>query len=116
VNIKLKPQFIAHLKYKATKEGGRKGYAFSGIRPDVLFKGKARTCGMQTFLGGIDKVEPGGEVDAEIVVICAAQFKNHLYPGLEFEFSEGAKVTGTGVVIRVLDSELEYKPETLQAP
>ncbi|MBV8388946.1 MAG: hypothetical protein JO080_04010 [Mucilaginibacter sp.] len=101
-----KPDFIAELKYRTTEEGGRRTAAFSGYRPQVKFDfSEMQTSGQQKF---IDKeiVHPGETVIAEIAILSPEFFKNKLKPGIEFEFREGARIIGIGIVREIFNSDL----------
>jgi hypothetical protein len=85
---RLKPDFIARLKYKTTEEGGRKGPAKSRYRPLVEFPGlEPLTSGEQIF---IDKeiVNPGDTVKAEMTILSVQAFEGKLYVGEPFRFWE----------------------------
>lgn len=64
-----------------------------------------QTSGQQRFL---DKeiVYPGESVKAEITVISTYFLKNKLSVGLNFDFREGARIIGTGIITEILDAEL----------
>ena len=62
--------------------------------------------GQQTF---IDRkiVFPGDTVEAEINIISINFFAGQLKEKMTFEFREGAKVIGTGVIKHILNSKLK---------
>ncbi len=104
-----KIDFLAHLKYLDTSEGGRKTPAFSKYRPQIKFDfDDMQTSGEQTF---IDKtvVNPGEEVEASIRIIAVDHFKNRLQEGMAFEFREGSRIIGTGVIVQILNEKLKKK-------
>lgn len=104
-----KIDFLAHLKYLDTSEGGRKTPAFSKYRPQIKFNfDDMQTSGEQTF---IDKtvVNPGEEVEASIRIIAVDHFKNRLQEGMAFEFREGSRIIGTGVIVQLLNEKLRKK-------
>ncbi|WP_442590793.1 hypothetical protein ACSBL2_06140 [Pedobacter sp. AW31-3R] len=104
--IKQTIDFIATLKYNSTAEGGRSTPAFSGYRPNIKFPfDEMHTSGEQRFIG-TNCVFPGDTVDAEIRIIAIDHFNHLLYPGLSFEFKEGARIIGTGMIIRILNKNL----------
>jgi len=97
--------FIAILKYKA--EGGRLGPTLSGYRPHIRFPfSDMLTTGRQIF---IDKaiVHPGDTVRAYIKIISTNYFHKSLREGMEYEFSEGQRVIGTGRIITILNLDLK---------
>ena len=95
------PDFIAELQYRTTEEGGRKTPVFTGYRPQVKFAfSEMQTSGIQTF---IDKetVYPGDKVIAEIIVLSTSFFEGSVEVGTSFEFREGSRVIGNGVIIEI---------------
>jgi translation elongation factor EF-Tu-like GTPase len=99
--------FIALLKYRTTKEGGRSTPAASGYRPQIKFPfEEMQTSGQQTF---IDKelVYPGETVKASIKIISVDLFASSLTEGMEFEFREGPIVIGTGKLLTILNPRLK---------
>lgn len=102
----MQQDFIATLKYKTTEEGGRKTAAISGYRPTVKFSfDKMLTSGIQTF---IDKemVYPGETVNAFIKILAVPYFEGRLEEGIEFIFTEGNRVMGSGIIKEILNQEL----------
>ena len=107
LNVKIKPDFVAMLKYKTAEEGGRKTAAHSGYRPDIKFSfDKMLTCGFQTFIGQ-EKVFPGESVKAEIKINATEYFKGQLYEDLEFDFREGQNIIGTGKILEIINPKLK---------
>lgn len=107
LNEKIKPDFIAILKYRTAEEGGRKTAAHSGYRPDIKFPfDKMLTCGFQTFIDQ-EKVFPGESVKAEIKIIGTEYFKGQLFEDLEFDFREGANIIGTGKILKIVNPILK---------
>ena len=95
--------FIAVLKYRTTKEGGRRGPAFSGYRPGIQFSfSNMQTSGDQTFLDR-EIVYPGETVEAGIIIVSVPYFAGKLIEGMPFEFKEGATIIGTGVIKTILN-------------
>lgn len=107
LNVKIKPDFIAILKYRTTEEGGRKTAAHSGYRPDLKFSiDQMLTCGIQTFIDQ-EKVLPGESVKAEIKIIATEYFKGRLFKDLEFDFREGSNIIGTGRILEIVNPILK---------
>lgn len=103
--------FIASLQYKTMEEGGRKTPARSGYRPGIMFPfSEMQTSGEQIF---IDKafVMPGDCVGAEIRIVGVEHFSGCLYEGLTFDFREGDRIIGTGVITKVINDKLRYKED-----
>jgi len=102
----METDFIAVLTYKSTAEGGRISPAKSGIRPAVKFPFADRmTSGQQKFIN-TEWVNPGETVTAEITILATDYFEGTLYEGLEFEFKEGSRLTGTDIITKILNESL----------
>ena len=103
---KEKPDFIAHLKFLTSEQGGRSTPAASGYRPHFKLKGKKElTSAQQTF---IDKemVYPGEEVVSEIRILWEEAFEGLLEKGSEFELAEGPRVIAIGTIQEVCNDKL----------
>ena len=101
------PDFIAELYYLTTAEGGRKGYASSGYRPQFKIAGKRGTTSAEQIFIDRDKVFPGESASAEIRIIAVEEFKNQLYTGFDFELCEGNIVVARGKIIEVFNEDLK---------
>jgi len=98
--------FIATLTYKTAEEGGRKTAAKSGYRPQIKFHFEAmQTSGQQTFINR-EVVFPGDTVEAEIKILSIEYFANKLTENMKFEFREGARVIGTGIIKHIINDKL----------
>ena len=101
------PDFIARLKYRTTKEGGRQGYAASGYRPHIEFDHIPffKSSGQQVFLDK-EKVNPGDSVTAEITVLSYYGYYGNISEGDTFKFCEGSRTIGIGEVTKILNEKL----------
>ncbi|MEQ9424234.1 MAG: hypothetical protein RJQ09_07450 [Cyclobacteriaceae bacterium] len=99
-----KPDFIAKLNYKSTKQGGRRTPAFSNYRPHIQFSHIPffKTSGQQVFLDK-EVVHPGDSVTAEITVISYLGLFGNLNVGDKFDFCEASRIIGSGEVIELLN-------------
>jgi ADP-ribosyl-[dinitrogen reductase] hydrolase len=98
--------FRATLVYKTVEEGGRTTPAKSGYRPAIKFHfDKMLTSGMQYF---VDKewVYPGESAEADINILASPYFEGCLYEGLEFMFTEGTRIIGTGTITKIINEKL----------
>lgn len=101
--------FIAELKYRTTKEGGRKTPANSGYRPHLEFDfTKMLTSGHQFFIG-TDSVNPGESIFAQIGMNSTHHCKGKLEIGTEFKFCEGSVIIGFGIITEIINKSLEKK-------
>lgn len=99
--------FIAILKYRTTEEGGRSTPAKSGYRPTIKFTfDKMLTSGMQTFLNKVE-VHPGDTVEASIKILSEPHFRGRLEEGMEFIFTEGNRIIGTGIIQKIINNKLK---------
>ena len=107
-NINREPDFIATLRYRTTEEGGRRTAAKSGYRPTIKFNfDKMLTSGIQTFIDK-DIVNPGDIVRAEINILSAPHFAGRLSEGMEFIFTEGSRIIGTGIINGIINPRPKY--------
>jgi len=104
---KSEPDFTAELYYLTAAEGGRKGYARSGYRPQFKIAGKRGSTSAEQIFIDKDKVFPGESVSAEIRILTIEEFKNQLYNGLDFELCEGNIIVARGKIIEVLNKDLK---------
>jgi len=101
------PDFIATLKYRTSEEGGRSTPAKSGYRPAIKFSfDKMLTSGIQTFIDK-DIVNPGDVVEVEIKMLSAPHFYSRLSEGMEFIFTEGRRIIGTGTINEIINHKLK---------
>jgi elongation factor Tu len=97
---------MATLKFHTTEEGGRRSPAKSGYRPQIKFAfEEMQTSGQQIFIEK-EMVYPGDTVKSQITMASPMIFKGRLSCGMSFEFREGARVLGTGQIIKILNPEL----------
>ncbi len=99
--------FIATLTYKTTEQGGRATAAKTGYRSQVKFDfNEMQTSGQQTFIDR-ELVFPGDIVEAEIKILSVDHFANRLTEKMQFEFREGERVIGTGIIKRIINDKLK---------
>lgn len=99
--------FIAELHYRTSAEGGRSAPAKSGYRPAVKFDfDEMQTSGQQIFIAK-DTVFPGDTVEAKIKILAADYFAGCLTEGMAFDFREGPRVIGTGIIKQIINDKLE---------
>jgi elongation factor Tu len=102
-----KPDFIAEVSYLSTEEGGRRSYAASGYRPHLKFEGSDYLTSGEQHFPDREKVLPGETATAEISILSVEVFKNKLFVGQPFEFSEGGKLIGRGRIVEIVNSDLQ---------
>lgn len=56
-------------------------------------------------------VFPGDTVEAEIIILAVEHFENKLREGMSFEFREGEKIIGTGVIKHIVNKKLRQVTE-----
>jgi translation elongation factor EF-Tu-like GTPase len=100
------PDFIATVSYFSTEKGGLKVPATSGYRPQIKFEFIERqTAGEQIFIDE-DMVFPGDTVKAHIRLLAPEFFTNALTEGTSFDFSQGEKIIGSGIINRIINPDL----------
>jgi elongation factor Tu len=100
------PDFIAELQYFTTEQGGRKTPVFSNYFPQIKFIfSDAQIGGRQKFINK-EIVNPGDNVTAEITLLLPEVFTKKLKVGFKFDFREGSKIMGTGIILDILNQEL----------
>ena len=105
-NKTLMADFRATLQYKSTEEGGRYTPAKSGYCPTIKFSfEKGLFGGVQYFIGK-GWVLPGETITADIYLIISGYFQNRLEEGMTFEFTEGARIIGTGIITKIINEKL----------
>ena len=98
--------FIAEIRFLTTEEGGRNVPARSGYRPQLKFDfTEMQTSGNQTFLDK-DIVFPGETVTAEIKILSVEYFAKSLTENMKFDFREGSKIIGTGIIKKIINEKL----------
>ncbi|MEO9871188.1 EF-Tu C-terminal domain-related protein [Ekhidna sp.] len=101
------PDFIATLYYLTEDEGGRTSPVSLGYRPGIQFPfDSMQTSGEQEFIG-VSRAFPGNKVEARIRIASVDYFAGKLDKGLSFEFKEGDRIVGTGVINSIINDELK---------
>jgi anti-sigma28 factor (negative regulator of flagellin synthesis) len=100
------PDFLARVSYLTTEQGGRKGHATSGYRPQVKFDGRKELTSCEQLFIDKDKVFPGESVTAEIRILGTDFFKNYLFVGQHFEIAEASHLVGHGEILQVVNPNL----------
>jgi ADP-ribosyl-[dinitrogen reductase] hydrolase len=99
--------FIATLHYKTTEEGGRQNPAGSGIWQLIKFPFENGQFGGRQFFYDKDVVLLGEDVIAAIKLLMPDYFEGKLEEGLRFDFYDGPKLSGTGVITEILNQKLQ---------
>jgi translation elongation factor EF-Tu-like GTPase len=101
------PDFIATVSYLSAEQGGLKVPATSGYRPQIKFEFiEKQTAAEQVFVDD-DMVFPGDTVKAKIRLLAPEFFTNALTEGTSFDFSQGEKIIGTGIINQIINIELK---------
>lgn len=102
------PDIEAEITFVATVDGGRRGSAQSGYRPD-------HDLGLETLNGAAHEyldqewVEPGATARAYLRFLAPEYQAGRLYPGFKFTVQEGRRIVGHGVVVAVLNASMLRK-------
>lgn len=106
---KMSPDFEANLTFITTEEGGRRTPALSGYRPQTEFthiRGLV-TSGSQTYLDH-EAANPGETVRAAVRTFASDYLVGMLRTGDHFTISEGARLIGTGIIMKFLREDLDF--------
>jgi elongation factor Tu len=93
----------AEITFLTTEEGGRRGPAYSGYRPQFHYDGHDWDA-IQHY-GDVEAVEPGQTVIAYLSFLSPKEHVGKLYPGKEFLIREGHRVVARGCITKILDLE-----------
>ena len=97
-SVKLAMQFKATVHMLTAAEGGRQAAISSGYRP-LIFIRTSEVTGVLSLPKGPDALQPGANASVTIQLNDATALEQ----GLKFSFREGSKITGTGVVEKLLN-------------
>ncbi len=96
------------ITFLTTEEGGRKGPAFSGYRPQFYYDGHDWDA-VHTYIGEVEPVYPGQTVLAYLSFLSPQYHVGKLYSGKEFLLREDQRVIGRGRVTKIIDLEKSAK-------
>lgn len=88
------------LTFLPTEDGGRRGPALSGYRPQFYYDGRDWDA-VQTYVG-VDRVHPGETVTARLSFLSPEAHAGRVYVGMPFLIREGRRIVGYGSVTRIL--------------
>lgn len=104
------PDFIATVSYLSAEQGGLKVPATSGYRPQIKFEFiEKQTAAEQVFVDD-DMVFPGNTATAKIRLLAPQFYTNALTEGTSFDFSQGEKKIGTGIITHIINNNIR-RPE-----
>jgi translation elongation factor EF-Tu-like GTPase len=97
-------RYLAHIEaeiyFLRTEEGGRKGPAFTGYRPQFFYDGEDWDA-VQEY-PDVSEVRPGDTVRALVSFLSPEYHRGRVYPGMSFAIREGQRVVGRGRVLKIL--------------
>jgi elongation factor Tu len=91
------------LTFLHTESGGRKEPVFSGYRPQFYYQGDDWDA-IHTYIG-IEQVNPGDTVMAQLRFLSPQNHVGRLCVGTEFQIREGNRTVATGHVTKILHLE-----------
>lgn len=97
------PDFEAEITFLTTDEGGRKGYALSGYRPQFFYEGEDHDA-IQEFVDK-ERVYPGETVTVQLHLLNPELLRDALRVNDHFQIREGLRTVGRGKVTRILKLE-----------
>ncbi|UMY64746.1 MULTISPECIES: hypothetical protein [unclassified Flavobacterium] len=96
-----KPRFSALLQFLPEREVGGQSPISSGHRVGVSFPFSNLVWNAHLDFGDVENVYPGDSVSADMTLPDGAAIAGQLYVGLDFDFTQGDRVIGTGVVRKI---------------
>jgi translation elongation factor EF-Tu-like GTPase len=96
-----KPDVEAELTFLRTEEGGRRGFAQSGYRPQFFYDGEDHDA-VQEFVDR-GRVYPGDTVTVRLHLLHPELLYRRLRVGDGFKIREGERVVAHGRVTRILN-------------
>ncbi|MEM1041253.1 MAG: elongation factor Tu [Bacteroidota bacterium] len=119
VVIELRYDIRARITLVLTEEGGRKTPAVRGYRPQFYYSGRDWDA-LPEYIG-VEQVEPGQTFETYLHLLSPECHYGKVTSGMPFEWREGARVVGQGVVLELLELEraaretLERDPNALES-
>lgn len=97
------PDIEAEIAFVPTERGGRKTPAFSGYRPQFYYDGHDWDADQE--YPDVGSALPGQTVRALLRFASPDVHVGRVYPGLEFQIREGARIVARGRVTKILHLE-----------
>jgi translation elongation factor EF-Tu-like GTPase len=104
----------AQITFTRTEDGGRRGPARSGYRPQFYYDGHDWDA-VQDY-GPVEWVFPGQTVTAYLSFLSPECHVGRLYPGKAFLLREGQRTVGQGVVTQLLQLEAHAQGKSCADP
>lgn len=104
----------AEITFVRTEDGGRRGPARSGYRPQCYYDGLDWDA-VQDY-GSVEWVFPGQTVTAYLAFLSPECHVGKLYPGKEFLVREGRRTMAHGVVTKLLHLERHAQGKSCTDP
>jgi translation elongation factor EF-Tu-like GTPase len=104
----------AQITFMRTQEGGRRGSARSGYRPQFYYDGLDWDA-VQDY-GSVEWAFPGQTVTAYLSFLSPECHLGKLYPGKEFLLREGQRTVGHGIVTKLLQLEAHAQGKSCADP
>jgi len=97
-----KPRFSALLQFLPEQEVGGQSPISSAHRVGVSFPFSNVVWNAILDFGDVENVFPGDSITAEMTLPDGAEVAAQLYVGLDFDFMQGDRVMGRGVVRKIM--------------
>jgi translation elongation factor EF-Tu-like GTPase len=98
-----RPDIETTITFLRTEEGGRRRPVSSGYRPQFFYDGD--DCDAVHFYQGVEQVNPGDAVTADLAFIRPEFRVGTIHVGMEFLIREGAQTVAVGKVTKILNLE-----------
>lgn len=107
--MSIRIDFIAKVKFRTAKEGGRKSPAVEDYRPDLKFEfSEFMFMAHQSWIEK-DIVYPGDEIHARVTLASPHLLANKLAIGTGFTLNEGIYIVGHGQIEEIINPDLIKK-------
>jgi translation elongation factor EF-Tu-like GTPase len=93
----------ASIRFLSTHEGGRRGFALSGYRPQFYYDGQDHDA-VQLF-PDVERAYPGQTIRSLVTFLHPAFHWGKLHPGKAFRLREGHRVVAESLVTKLLNLE-----------
>ena len=97
------PDIEAEITFAPAEQGGRRGPAYSGYRPQFYYDGHDWDADQE--YPDVESVLPGQTVRALLRFISPDAHVGRLHQGTEFQVREGARIVARGRVTKILHLE-----------
>ena len=101
------PHFSALIRFLPADQGGLSTPAPTGFQPAIRFERISGSSPAEImYEDEVEQAYAGDRLNARLILVHTDPFMGRLYAGLSFQFFEGGRLIGTGMVLEVFNAEL----------